>query len=113
MSALVPAKVRTAAKRGFIRTTTQALATVIPLGTITGAALSSADPATIAWSVAAGALSSVGAGAASYLSILSKGIPEDYQGEPEVDQAGRHALTPDEAALVADIRDVEARGPLG
>lgn len=76
---LVPAPVRTAAKRGFIRTTTQTLATVIPLGTITGAALSSADPVTIAWSIGAGAVSSVAAGAASYLSILSKGIPEDYQ----------------------------------
>lgn len=76
---LIPVEVRTAAKRGFIRTTAQALAAVVPLGTLTGAALSSADPVAIGWAALAAVVSSVAAGAASYLSILSKGIPEDYQ----------------------------------
>ena len=76
--ALVPADAQLAAKRGFIRTTTQALAATIPLSGITGAALSGADPSVIGWSVGAALLSSVLAGAASALSILSKGIPGDY-----------------------------------
>lgn len=75
---LIPEATQVAAKRGFIRTTTQALSTSIPASGITGAALSGGDPVTIAWAVGAAALSSVAAGAVSYFSILSKGIPEDY-----------------------------------
>ena len=75
---LIPADAHLAAKRGFIRTTTQALAATIPTMGIGGAALSGADWRVIAWAVAAAVLSSLLAGAASYLSLLSKGIPEDY-----------------------------------
>jgi hypothetical protein len=78
-NSLIPDATKTAAKRGFIRTATQALEVGIPTAAITGGALSGADPATIGWAVLAAALTAVGAGARSYFSILSKGIPEDYQ----------------------------------
>jgi len=76
---IVPDTTLIAAKRGFVRTSSQALATTIPTGALTGMALSGADPVAMAWSVAAAVISSVLAGAASYLSILSAGIPEEYQ----------------------------------
>lgn len=75
---LIPADAHLAAKRGFIRTTTQALAATIPTMGVGGAALSGMDWRVVAWAVGAALLSSVLAGAASYLSIVSKGIPEDY-----------------------------------
>lgn len=76
---IVPDTTKVAAKRGFLRTSTQSLSTSVPTFAITGLALSSADPVAVAWSVGAAVLSSFLAGAASYLSILSAGIPEDYQ----------------------------------
>ena len=76
---VIPANTRLAAKRGLVRTTTQALATTIPTAGITGAALSGADPVTVAWAVGAGVLSSLAAGVVSWLQITSSGIPEDYQ----------------------------------
>lgn len=75
---IVPADTQLAAKRGFVRTSTQALAATIPTAGITGAALSSGDPVAIAWSVGAAVLSSLGAGFVSWLQITSSGIPEDY-----------------------------------
>lgn len=84
---LVPANVRLAAKRGFLRTTYQALATTIPTAGITGAALSSADPVVIGWAVGAGILSSVGAGLVSWLQITASGIPGEYA--PDLD-TGTH-----------------------
>lgn len=75
---LIPADARLAAKRGFIRTSAQALAATIPLGGVTGAALSGLDWVVVAWALAAAVLSSLAAGAVSYLTILSSGIPEDY-----------------------------------
>lgn len=83
-TSLVPKTTQVAAKRGFIRTTTQALSVTIPTAGITGAALSSSDPSTIGWAVLAGLISSLGAGAASYFSIISKGIPEEYQDKTDV-----------------------------
>lgn len=75
---LIPASTKLAAKRGFIRTAAQSLASVIPTtGVVVGL--------TGDWILAAGlgagsALVTAGlAGAASYFSIISKGIPEDYQ----------------------------------
>jgi len=78
---LIPANTQLAAKRGFIRTTSQALATTIPTAGVTGAALSGMDWRAVAWAIAAAVLSSLAAGAVSGLSILSKGIPEDYAPE--------------------------------
>lgn len=76
---IVPSAVERAARRGFVRTTSQALSTSIPAAGITGAALSGADPKAIGWAVAAAVLSSIAAGVRSYLSMIAKGIPEDYR----------------------------------
>lgn len=74
---IVPAATKLAAKRGFIRTATQSLAAAIPTTGI--AVVLSGD---WALSVALGAggaiVTSLLAGAASALSILSRGIPGDY-----------------------------------
>lgn len=75
---LVPASTKLAAKRGFIRTAAQSLASVIPttgvVVALTGDFLLAAGLGATSAVVTAGL-----AGAASYFSILSKGIPEDYQ----------------------------------
>jgi len=80
---LIPEAVKIAAKRGFIRTTFQAYAATIPSGGISAAVLASVldspDPKAVLVTVAAALLSPPLAGLASYLSITSKGIPEDYQ----------------------------------
>ncbi len=82
---VIPHATRLAAKRGFIRTATQALAVAIPVSAVTiplsGDALIGAGLA--AASVVVGALF---AGSASALSIISNGIPADYV-EAAVQQA--------------------------
>ena len=74
---LIPDDAKVAATRGFIRTASQTLSSIIPIGAITigttgdfwiGAALG----------IAGGIVSAVAAGLASYFSILSKGIPVEY-----------------------------------
>ena len=74
---VIPAGVKIAAKRGFIRTATQSLAAAIPTaGIVIGL--------TGDWAVgvglgAAGAFATaLLAGTASALMIISKGIPEEY-----------------------------------
>jgi len=79
MNDVIPSKVRLAAKRAFVRTSAQTLSATIPTSGITGAALSGGDPVVIAWSVGAAVLSSVAAATASALSIVSKGVPEEYK----------------------------------
>jgi hypothetical protein len=86
---LIPSKTKTAAKRGFIRTTAQAYAATIPAGGVSAAVLASAiddpQPVQLAATAAAWLLAPLCAGAASYLSILSSGIPSDYlEGEDPV-----------------------------
>lgn len=78
MSILVPDSAKLAAKRGFIRTAAQSLASVIPT---TGVVLVLTGDWLLAAGLGAGsALISAGlAGAASYFDIIAKGIPEDYQ----------------------------------
>ena len=75
---IVPDEVHVAAKRGFIRTATQSLASVIPTAAIvipvTGDALLGTGLA-----VAGALVTAVLAGTAAYLSIVSSGIPADYQ----------------------------------
>lgn len=83
---IIPAATKLAAKRGFIRTATQSLASVIPIAAITipttGDALLGVGLA------AAGAVATaVLAGAASALSIVSNGIPKDYADVTLVRQA--------------------------
>lgn len=79
---IVPAHVSLAAKRGFVRTATQSLASVIPITAIaiptTGDALVG-----VGLGVAGAVVTALLAGAASALSIISNGIPEDYQATPE------------------------------
>lgn len=87
---LVPADAKLAAKRGFIRTTAQAYGTALA-GGITVVALSDAftqitegNPLPLIFAAVVTLVSPLIAGAASYFSILSSGIPADYQpAEPE------------------------------
>lgn len=100
MSTLVPAATQIAAKRGFIRTTAQAYAATIPAGGVSAAVLASVvanpDPVALIITAAAALLSPPLAGLASYLSILSKGIPEDYTLDAATD--ARHLAADAEAA---------------
>lgn len=75
---VIPAATKLAAKRGFIRTFTQTLSSVIP---ITAIAIPTTGDALLGVALGAGGavVSSVLAGAASYFSILSNGIPQDYE----------------------------------
>jgi len=80
---LIPADTKAAAKRGFIRTASQSIATALGAGISATAILSVASgevdlvPTLITWGVAV-ATPFIN-GAQSYFSILSKGIPEDYE----------------------------------
>ncbi|GAB2457443.1 hypothetical protein [Xylanimonas ulmi] len=82
---IVPDDVVLAAKRGFLRTTFQAYAATLTTG-LPGAAAIVAfvqDDSPGKWiaagiTIALALLSPPAAGLASYLSITSKGIPEDY-----------------------------------
>ncbi len=80
---LVPANTQLAAKRGFIRTASQSLATslVIP-GGIT---LALTQDFALAVLLGAGSMvaSAIINGLQSYFSILGQGIPEDYAPEIE------------------------------
>lgn len=95
---IVPAAVSLAAKRGFTRTFTQTLASFIPIAAIaiptTGDALYG-----IGLGVAGAIASAALAGGASYLSIISNGIPKDYADATLVEQA---VATPTEAAADQD-----------
>lgn len=82
---LIPADARKAAKRGFLRTTSQAYATALAGGISATAILAFLeDPHWLAFAVLAAVtlVSPLAAGAASYLQILHNGIPEDYLPEP-------------------------------
>ncbi len=82
MTTVIPEELKVAAKRGFIRTTAQAYATALAggisttiiLGVVTGTV--ELVPTLITLGVAV--VSPLLAGAASYLSIISQGIPEEY-----------------------------------
>lgn len=78
----VPAAVLRAAKRGFIRTTAQAYATSLGGGITVTAILAivtgQVDLLTAGVTAAVAVVSPPLAGLASYLSIIAKGVPEDY-----------------------------------
>lgn len=74
---IVPAAVKLAAKRGFIRTATQSLSAAIPTSAI-AIVLSGDWWLGVGLGVASAAATALMAGAASYLSIISKGVPEEY-----------------------------------
>lgn len=74
---LVPPAVRLAAKRGFIRTAAQSLSAAIPSA---GIALALSGDWWLAAGLGAGSavVTALLAGTASYLSIISKGVPGEY-----------------------------------
>lgn len=80
---IIPADVKLAAKRGFIRTTTQAYATAFSGGISTSVIIGMINgtqeviPFVVTWVVAI--ISPVLAGVVSYLSIMSNGVPDAYQ----------------------------------
>jgi hypothetical protein len=80
---LIPDATQIAAKRGFIRTTAQAYSTALAGGISAAAIITTleGEPNWLAIGITAGVtvLSPLLAGLGSYFSILSKGIPEDYQ----------------------------------
>lgn len=79
---VIPAKTKLAAKRGFVRTATQALSSAIPISVISIGATS--DWAVgVGLGVAGALVTSVLAGTASALMIVSAGVPQEY-----VDAAG-------------------------
>ena len=85
---LIPADVKVAAKRGFLRTTAQAYATSMAGGSSATAIISLLTnsepwlPRLDTWVVAS--VTPLLSGLASYFSILSRGIPADYQPEETV-----------------------------
>ncbi|WP_449281264.1 hypothetical protein [Leucobacter sp.] len=78
MTNIIPADTQRAAKRGFIRTGAQSLASAIPT-TAVAVTLSGDWALGVALGVISATATAVLAGTASYLSIISKGIPDDYQ----------------------------------
>lgn len=89
---LIPANASLAAKRGFIRTTAQAYGTSLAGGLTVAAATDAfgqatgGNPVPLVIAGAVFVLSPLIAGAASYFSILARGIPADYAPElPPVD----------------------------
>jgi hypothetical protein len=81
--ALVPAPVKLAAKRGFIRTTSQAYAATLTTGIPSAAAIVTLVQDPTGWllagiTLALAVVSPPAAGLASYLSITAKGLPEEY-----------------------------------
>lgn len=80
---LVPDSVKKAAKRGFIRTASQSIATSLAGGISVAAVttiVNGGNPDVIGIAIGAGVAiaTPIINGAQSYFSILSKGIPEEY-----------------------------------
>lgn len=77
--ALIPANTKAAAARGFIRTASQSLATgfIIPAGVAFG--FTQEFGTAVLLGVGSAIVSAGFNGVQSYFSILSKGIPEDYE----------------------------------
>lgn len=79
---IIPPAVKLAAKRGFIRTTAQALAATLTTGVsasvVLGIVSGEVDVVATAVTLGVALVSPVIAGAASYLSITANGIPGDY-----------------------------------
>lgn len=80
---VIPPAVRLAAKRGFVRTTAQSYAATLTTGISAGVVLAvvTGEQALLPIAITTGValLSPLLAGAASYLSILSRGVPEEYR----------------------------------
>jgi hypothetical protein len=74
---VIPGPIKLAAQRGFVRTATQTLSSVIP---ITAIAIPTTGDALLGVGLGVGGavVSSALAGAASALMIISRGIPQEY-----------------------------------
>lgn len=85
---LIPANAQLAARRGFIRTTAQAygatLTTGISASVVLGVVTGEVELVPTLITIGVALVAPVIAGAASYFSILSRGIPEDYEAVPRV-----------------------------
>lgn len=109
---IVPAAVKLAAKRGFIRTATQSLSSVIPIAAI---AIPTTGDAILGAGLAVGGalVTALLAGTASALSIVSNGIPKDYEDVTLVKQAigTESEATSDQDAAVQRVlrRDLKNR----
>lgn len=77
-SKVIPADVRLAAKRGFVRSFTQTLSSVIPIGAVT-IPLTGDAWLGVGLAVGGALVSSALTGAAAALDIISNGVPEEYQ----------------------------------
>ncbi|MEV8023650.1 hypothetical protein [Microbacterium sp. NPDC080220] len=81
-TSIVPDSTKLAAKRGFIRTTAQAYSTSLAGGisttVIIGLTTGEVQPIPLAITVGVALVTPLLAGAASALSILSRGIPGEY-----------------------------------
>ena len=93
---LIPDNAKKAAARGFIRTASQSLASIIPTSAIT-ISLTQDFWVGVGLGAAGAVVTAILAGATSYLSLLSSGIPEEYAAasltgdEIEADYQARHA----------------------
>lgn len=75
---IIPADVKLAATRGFIRTAAQSLSAAIPTSAI-AVTLSGDWLLGVGLGVGGAVVTAALAGTASALAIVSKGVPEDYQ----------------------------------
>lgn len=74
---VVPEHTRLAARRGFVRTAAQSLSSAIPTTGIV-VAITGDWLLGVGLGVASALVTAGMAGAASYLDIVSKGVPDDY-----------------------------------
>jgi hypothetical protein len=84
---IVPDSLQLAAKRAFVRTTYQAYAATLTSGLIVSAVSLITDPSNLLTVAVAGVTALVtplAAGAAAYLSFISKGLPGEYVTEAAV-----------------------------
>lgn len=79
---IIPAAVQLAAKRGFVRTTAQAYAATLTTGisasVVLGIATGTIEVIPTIVTLGISLVSPLIAGAASYLTITGKGIPDEY-----------------------------------
>lgn len=90
MTKIIPDAVKLAAKRGFVRTASQSLATSLVLPA--GVTFAFTQDALLSAAVGVGGMA-VGAvvnGLQSYFSIIGKGVPDEYQVD-ETEQRGKYA----------------------
>lgn len=81
-SPIIPAAVKLAARRGFVRTTAQAYAATLTTGisasVVLGIATGTVELVPTIVTLGISLVSPLIAGAASYLTITGKGIPDEY-----------------------------------